>query len=142
MRYEPVDPPTAQALVDAAARCVRAMRAAGVNAADALSAATVENLEALIASYPEGHIPNDESVFQFVALLGETVRQTYGGYWAEAEIGGARELGVVTGGPHGDVFWNVTAKLRRRLQRRKIAPRESLVFYWRAISEQMRQPSS
>ncbi len=138
MRYEPVDPPSAQALADAAAQCLRAMRAAGLNVLDDLSTATVANLEALIASYPEGHIPNRESVFQLVALLGETVRAVYGGYWAEAEIAGECELGVVTGGPHGDVFWNLTAKLRRRLQQRDVA-RESLTFYWDTISAQMQR---
>ncbi|GAB4444358.1 MAG: hypothetical protein Kow00120_14030 [Anaerolineae bacterium] len=140
MRYQPVDAQTAQALADAAAQCRRAMRAAGLNISDDLSPATVANLEALIASYPEGHIPNAESVFQFVAVLGETVRAVYGGYWAGAEIAGERELGVVTGGPHGDIFWNVTAKLRRRLQARAAPKREALTFYWETIAAQMRQP--
>ena len=51
-----------------------------------------------------------------------------------------RELGVVTGGPHGDIFWNVTAKLRRRLQARAAPKREALTFYWETIAAQMRQP--
>jgi hypothetical protein len=136
MRYKPVDPQTAQALTDAAAQCLRSMRVAGLEVADDLSLETVAALEELISSYLEGHIPNEESVFQFVALLGETVRRVHGGHWAEADVGRGRELGVVTDGPYADVFWNITGKMRKRLQ---LGVQESLTFYWKAISEQLKR---
>mgnify|MGYP006910699956 CR=1 FL=1 len=136
MRYASVDSKTTQALTDAAAQCRRSMRTAGLEVADKPSLDTVATLEKLISSYAEKHIPNEQSVFQFVALLGETVRGVYGGSWVEADVGRGRELGVVTDGPYGDVFWNITGKMRKRLQ---LGIQESLTFYWKAISEQLRQ---
>jgi hypothetical protein len=136
MAYEPVDSQTAQSLEDAAAQCRRAMQTAGIHPTDE-PLGTVVNLEHLIASYPEGHVPNENSVFQFVALLGETVRAAYGGQWVTADVGSGPEFGVVTDGPHGEVFWNLTGKLRRRLQR--AGHQDSLTFYWKTISEQMAQ---
>lgn len=136
MPYQPVEPETAQALAAAAAQCRRAMQAAGIKDTDD-PRGIVTNLETLIASYPEGHVPNEESVFQFVALLGETVRAVYGGHWVEAEMRTGPELGVVTDGPHGDIFWNITGKLRRRLQTGQ--EQDSLLFYWQTIGEQLVQ---
>ncbi len=136
--YHPVDDDTTAALNIAAEQCIHALEAAGAppNGANH-PRATVVNLDTLIAGYPEGQVPNENSVFQFVALLGEMVRVAYGGYWAEAEMRTGRELGVVTEGPHGDIFWNLTGKMRRRLPSK--GEQETLVFYWDTIGSQLKQ---
>ncbi len=110
------------------------MQAAGAQVTDDPNQ-QVAHLEALIAGYPEGQRPNQQSVYQFVALLGEAVRAVYGGQWVRADVGAGEEIGVVTEGPHGPIFWNLTGKLRRRLQ--GSAEQDSLIFYWQTIGEQL-----